>query len=177
YLTELHGGTVEAASAGLGLGATFTILLPIAIHASAASISNKDPDAVDANMLLANLRVLVVDDDPDMRDLTCTILEQAKAEAKAVASALEALAQFPHFQPDLLISDIGMPEMDGYELIRRVRSLPPTQGGLTPAIALTAYAGEKEQKQALAAGFQAHLSKPIEPEEFIKAVVALVREQ
>lgn len=176
YLTELHGGTVQAQSAGEGLGATFTILLPIAAHASAAPIPNKQPDALDGNTFaLAHLRILVVDDDPDMRDLTCTMLEQAKAEAKAVASALEALAQFPEFQPDLLISDIGMPDIDGYELIRRVRSLPPTQGGLTPAIALTAYAGEKEQKHALAAGFQAHLSKPIEPEEFIKAVIALVR--
>ena len=177
YLTELHGGTVKAASAGEGLGATFTVLLP--------SLKNKNGDdleelrsssAIAEKLPLANLRVLVVDDEADMRDLISAILEQTGAEIKVVTSAIEVLETLHSYKPDILISDIGMPEMDGYELLRQIKRLPPEQGGSVPAIALTAYAGEVNQQQALAAGFQRHMAKPVEPEALVKAIVALVKQ-
>ncbi|WP_416668611.1 response regulator [Egbenema bharatensis] len=116
----------------------------------------------------------MVDDDADTREFTAFVLEQAGARVITVASAAEALARLTQLQPDLLLSDIGMPEMDGYRLIRQVRSLPPDQGGQIPAIALTAYAGEINQQQALEAGFQRHLSKPVEPDHLIATAAHLV---
>jgi CheY-like chemotaxis protein len=110
-----------------------------------------------------------------MRELTSTILEQTGAVTKAVASAVEALDALDEFKPAILISDIGMPEMDGYELMRQVRRLPTERGGQISAIALTAYAGEIDQQQALSVGFQRHLAKPIEPEALIRAIAMLVK--
>jgi CheY-like chemotaxis protein len=125
----------------------------------------------------------VVDDEADMRELVATILEQYTKQVRVAASAAEALTILEQFKPDVLISDIGMPDMDGYMLMRQVRGLAPEQGGLIralseampKAIALTAYAGEINQQQALAAGFQMHLSKPVEPAELVKAIVNLVK--
>ena len=108
--------------------------------------------------------------DADMREFLPFMLEQYGATVTAVASAIEALSAVSQSQPNLLISDIGMPEMDGYMLMRQVRSLQPEQGGTITAIALTAYAGEIDHQQAIAAGFQQHISKPVDPEELVKAI-------
>ena len=171
HLTELHGGTVRADSPGEGLGATFTVTIPLVATASELpQDTNSDTSAID----LAGLRVLVVDDEADMRYLVEFILEQHGAEVNAVASALEALTVLQQFNPDVLISDIGMPIMDGYMLMRQVRAQSPEQGGRIPAIALSAYAGELDQKQSLAAGFGRHVAKPVEPDELVKAIATLI---
>lgn len=179
YLTELHGGIVKAESQGEGSGATFTVLLPIAKHRDEKKLDQIGVLSAEADAFpLANLQILVVDDEADMRELIFTVLEQTGAETKVVASAveaLEALKVLDGFKPDILISDIGMPEIDGYALMRQVRSLPPEQCGQIPAIALTAYAGEIDQQQALTAGFQQHLAKPIEPESLVRAIATLVK--
>lgn len=184
YFTELHGGTVKAESPGEGLGATFTVSLPLSKQENAATTDGSvSASAVADASPLANLRILVVDDEVDMRELIFTILQQTGAEVRVAASAFEALEAWDVFKPDVLISDIGIPEMDGYELMRQVRSLPPENTGQIPAvseampkaIALTAYAGEINQQQALAAGFQRHIAKPVEPEELIEAIVTLVK--
>ncbi|GAB4239919.1 MAG: hypothetical protein Kow00121_66470 [Elainellaceae cyanobacterium] len=173
-LTELHGGTVRAESMGEGSGSTFTICLPL-MQASGSS-SSHSPSAASFNeaTALAGLRILIVDDEADMRDLAVIILEQVGAIVQTAASATEALAQFRQWQPALLISDIGMPDVDGYGLMRQVRALPPEQGGQIPAIALTAYASEFDRQQALQAGFQKHICKPVEPEVLVKAILDLV---
>ncbi|HEY9627052.1 MAG TPA: PAS domain-containing protein [Coleofasciculaceae cyanobacterium] len=176
YLTELHGGTVKAESAGEGLGATFTVLLPSSRNAAGETSDQVGASKAEVGMFSLNhVRILVVDDEADMRDLTFTILQQTGAKTQVVASAIEALNVLDSFKPDLLISDIGMAEIDGYELMRQVRSLPPERGGQIPAIALTAYAGEIDQQQALAAGFQRHLAKPIEPAILVQTIVALLK--
>ncbi|WP_243902667.1 response regulator, partial [Aetokthonos hydrillicola] len=123
---------------------------------------------------LRGIQILVVDDEPDMRDLAEFILTGAGAQVTTAASALEALTVFNQSVPDLLISDIGMPEMDGYSLMRQIRKYPPEEGGNIPAIALSAYAGEINQKQALQAGFQQHIAKPIVPDELVKAIAILM---
>ena len=122
---------------------------------------------------LRNLRVLLVDDEPDARDLLVAELSRCGAIVQAAASAPEALRLLGEWRPDVLISDVGMPEMDGYTLIRAVRQLPAAQGGRTPAIALTAYANNQDRARAFLSGFQAHLAKPIEPGELF-AVLASV---
>ncbi len=170
HLTELHGGSVFVDSPGEGLGATLGVRLPLMEAAVEAAPEVRGSDSAD----LTGLRVLVVDDEPDIRELVAFILEQWGAEVTIVASALEALCALNCSVPDILLSDIGMPEVDGYTLMRQVRALSPEQGGRLPAIALTAYAGEYNQQQALAAGFQLHVSKPVEPEELVKAIARLV---
>jgi PAS domain S-box-containing protein len=171
HITELHGGTVWAESPGEGLGATFTVQLPL--MPSPVRGDEKDEPSTIAN--LCGLRVLAVDDDKDIRELLEFILQQAGAEVRVVASATEALQQLEAFSPKVLISDVGMPDTDGYMLIRQIRTLAPEQGKI-PAIALTAYAGEIDQQQALAAGFQMHLAKPIEPEKLIGVITNLLKE-
>ncbi|HEY9747730.1 MAG TPA: ATP-binding protein [Allocoleopsis sp.] len=174
HLTELHGGTVSAESPGEGLGATFTVRIPFQRIATVfPEITSLDSNRVNLN----GLKVMVVDDETDMRDLIAFILEQRQAQVRVATSAAEALAAFNQFQPQLLISDIGMPLMDGYMLLHQVRSRSPEQGGQIPAIALTAYAGELDQKQALKAGFQRHVAKPVEPDALIQAIVTLLAEQ
>lgn len=172
HLVDLHGGTIVADSAGEGQGATFTLRLPQLPAAAQTSLSQGATQPVSA---LTGLRLLVVDDDTDTRELVTFLLQQAGAAVTAVASAAEALQVFDQVHPELLLSDIGMPEIDGYELIQQVRSRPPEQGGQVPAIALSAYASELDQQQALKLGFQQHLSKPIEPDALIAAIAALVR--
>ncbi len=124
---------------------------------------------------LNGVKVLVVDDDADTREYIAFLLEQYEANVKVVVSAQEALEALTQFQPDILLSDIGMSNMDGYMLMRQVRNLPPELGGQIPAIALTAYAGEINYQQALSSGFQKHLSKPVEPAELIAAIASLTR--
>ncbi|MEG4279246.1 PAS domain S-box protein [Microcoleus sp. MON1_C1] len=172
HFTELHGGTVQADSLGQNLGATFTIRLPLNIVEPEPSSDDRHAESAAD---LAGVRVLVVDDDADMRELAAFTLMQSGAQVTTAASGVQALALLNQSVPDLLLCDIGMPEMDGYALIRQIRKWSPQQGGMIPAIALTAYAGEINQQQALAAGFQMHISKPVEPEELVKAIARLLR--
>lgn len=170
-LVELHGGTAWAESPGQNLGATFIVRLPLnLIEQDDSSDSKQVEDAAD----LTDVRVLVVDDEADMRELASFILTQAGAQVTTATSAAEALLRLKQSVPDLLLCDVGMPEMDGYTLMRQIRALPAEQGGNVPAIALTAYAGEFNQQQALQAGFHYHLSKPVEPEDLVRTIATLI---
>jgi PAS domain S-box-containing protein len=171
YLVELHGGTVQADSQGEGMGATFTVKLPLMPH---QPITQPDPKPSEFSLNLQGTRILVVDDDDSTREFLAFLLELHGANVTATATAGEALTTLTQFQPDVLLSDIGMPDVDGYMLMRQVRALPPKQGGNIPAIALTAYAGEIDYQQAMAAGFQRHITKPIEPEVLIQAIATLL---
>lgn len=172
HLIELHGGRIEAESEGIGQGATFTVTLPL-MSDSPINTHKSSPD--DEGLDLTEVTVLLVEDEVDTLDLLTIILESYGARVKGVTSANEALAVFSQGQPDVLISDIGMPGMDGYELIRQVRELSPDRGGLVPAIALTAYAGETDLERALSAGFNRHISKPVEPDQIVDAIATLIQ--
>nr|WP_242035626.1 MULTISPECIES: PAS domain S-box protein [unclassified Leptolyngbya] len=172
YLVELHGGTVGVESAGAGQGATFTVRLPLLLTPSTRS---QDEQLPEPSLNLSGIQILVVDDEIDARELLVFLLEQQGAQVVAATSAHEALLLLSQSKPDILISDIGMPDMDGYMLIQHVRMLTPEQGGQIPAIALTAYAGEMNQQQALTAGFQKHISKPIESEILIHIISSLIK--
>jgi CheY-like chemotaxis protein len=175
HLTELHGGTVTAHSLGEGQGATFTHSLPL-FEESARLEKEPNPNS-STDMLatspLAGLSILVVDDEADTLEYLSFVLEQAGAKVIGAASAAQALQILEQSTPDILLSDIGMPEMDGYMLMRQVRAMPYDRGGKIRAIALTAYAGEMNQQQAIAVGFQQHISKPVEPETLIQAITSL----
>ncbi|MEH1886237.1 AAA family ATPase [Nostoc sp.] len=177
HLVELHGGTVQADSLGEGQGATFTVKLPCLQDESQEIKDAKNNSSLlaDQSSPLSGLEILVVDDDADMREFLPFMLEQYGATVTVVASAVAALTALSQSQPNLIVSDIGMPEMDGYMLMRQIRSLKPEQGGTIPAIALTAYAGEMDYQQAIAVGFQRHISKPVDPEELLKAIGALIK--
>ncbi|HEV8483029.1 MAG TPA: response regulator [Blastocatellia bacterium] len=178
HLVELHGGTVYAESPGEGQGATFTVNLPLravrVVPADGESFGYGPPGGAWA---LDGVWVLVVDDEADARELVTTLLEQHGASVTAVASAAEALAALTDGEadrkPDVLVSDISMPDVDGYALIRRVRELAPSEGAGIPAIALTAYGRSIDRIRALSAGFQMHMPKPVEPAELITIVASL----
>lgn len=178
HLVELHGGTVRAESPGKGQGATFTVKLPLLkddharMKAELTSASSFAPYLSSLN--LEGLQVLVVDDEVDTRDFLSFMLGQYGIEVTTAASAQEALQILEHLQPDILISDIGMPREDGYMLIHKLKALESTRGRKIPAIALTAYAREEDKKQALAAGFQIHVSKPVAVVDFARAIASLV---
>ena len=165
-LVELHSGTIVAESGGEGQGSTFTVRLP---GIDAVSLSNPAPISQVAP--LAGVRVLAVDDEPDMLNLIAFILQDAGAEVKAVSQAAAALESLPEFKPDILLTDIAMPDRTGYELVQQVRLLPE---GQIPIIALTAYASATYEERSLQAGFQQHLSKPIEAEDLIAAIIRLL---
>jgi PAS domain S-box-containing protein len=173
HITELHGGTVKVESPGEDLGATFTIKLPVIANEIAHSQDNKT-SVQDLN--LNQLKILAIDDDADMRDLIVAILKLHGAEVKVAASAAEALILLEKDSPDVLISDIGMPVVNGYTLMREIQTQMPEKYRKIPAIALTAYAGEYDQRQALAAGFKLHLAKPVVPEELIKAIALVIKQ-
>ncbi|MBF2065822.1 MAG: response regulator [Calothrix sp. C42_A2020_038] len=186
HLVELHGGDVSAHSLGEGQGATFIVRIPllqnteIEIQNSESKqiqlrLSNENSEPEAQNFSLAGIRILVVDDDTDSCDFLVFTLQSAGAEIAAAKSAIDALNILPTFRPMILISDIGMPNQDGYSLIRQVRELPYDKGGAIPAIALTAYAGDGDRKAAIAAGFQTHLPKPVAPDDIINAVSELVK--
>ena len=176
HLTELHGGTVRAQSLGEGQGATFIVRLPLLKQA--AGLENEPSPNSSTDVLaaspLAGFSILVVDDDADTREYLSFVLEQAGATVICAASADEALQVLVQSTPDILLSDIGMPEMDGYMLMRQVRAMPCDRGRQIRAIALTAYAGEINQQQALAAGFQRHIAKPVAPETLVQEIENMV---
>jgi CheY-like chemotaxis protein len=196
-LVEMHGGTVVASSEGEGMGATFTVQLPLpgAIQRLALSAPPKDtlpagrsplalppqgrtPDdgelnEADTNPFLSGLHILVVDDEPDACDMMAMMLEPYGATVTTARSAAEARMQFRQRIPDVLISDIGMPEENGLMLIRQIRTLEQQYGGHTPAIALSAYVREEEQRQAIQSGFQSHLSKPVDEMALVNLVAQL----
>lgn len=171
-IVEAHGGTITAESPGVGKGATFTVRLPLMTSAQQPSNNELPLSSFD----LSGIKVLVVEDDPGTREFVAFVLQQYKADVTATASADQALEALAKTLPDLLVIDIGMPQMDGYTLIRKIRSLPP-QAGLIPAVALTAFVGEQHRRQALAAGFQIHLPKPIEPAELVAVVAQLTNKE
>lgn len=175
-IIEMHGGIVKAESEGEGKGAIFTVSLPLLPDESPSLTDEQNYPAFLAtnSLLLTGLRVLVVEDDDDSRDFITFVLEQDGAFVIAVSSAFEALQTLAEVKPDVLVSDIGMPDMDGYMLIHQVRTWTAEQGGEIPAIALTAFARNDDQQEALKAGFQLHLSKPLNPEELIAAIVQLL---
>jgi CheY-like chemotaxis protein/two-component sensor histidine kinase len=172
HLVELHGGSVYATSEGEGKGSTFTVQLPLQEN-QRTSLTGDDHSGAQDLPTLAGLNVLVVDDDLDNRELIAFILEQYQAQVTMAASAAEAFEILTQSEMDILISDIGMPDEDGYSLIRRIRTIHSGQKCQIPAIALTAFAKEKDQQDAIAAGFERHISKPICPEDLIEAVASL----
>jgi CheY-like chemotaxis protein len=183
-LVELHGGTVDAASDGVGRGATFTVRLPISAGDAQSGQEplleerRKAPSRVSPMPRvprLDDLRILVVDDNPDGRTLTSLVLTQAGASVKAVASVLEALEILEGEWPDALISDLDLPDQDGYALIRQIRQHEAEHGGFLPAVALTGYARAEDRDRILAAGFQVHVPKPAEPVALAAAIVAITR--
>ena len=171
-IVEMHGGTVKVESHGENQGATFIVQLPV-VQQAATTISVPTRPQVDIEAPLHNIQILLVDDDVDTREFQAFLLEQNGAEVTAVASGLEALQVLDRFIPDVLVSDVGMAEMDGYMLMRKIRSLPPAQGGAIRAIALTAYAAELDQQRAIQAGFQLHMTKPVEPEILVSGIANL----
>jgi CheY-like chemotaxis protein len=171
HLVELHGGSVQVTSPGEGLGAIFTVMLPLMKTAVESIQENNLPDK---SLNLKGLRIVVVEDEVDTLNLLVLILQQYEAEVTAVASVREALEAIAKIQPDLLLSDIAMPEMDGYTLIRQVRALEVAWGGNLLAIALTAFAGESDRQKIISAGFHKHLTKPIDPAELAEAISDLI---
>jgi CheY-like chemotaxis protein len=172
-LVEMHQGEVFADSPGEGLGATFTILLPL-IHQS-TEVEAMPPPSLQMPLECTGMRILVVDDEPDIVSYLKFTLESQGAIVAAETSASKGFEQVLSFKPDLIISDIGMPEEDGYAFLKRIRGLAHTDGGQTPAIALTAFAQPDTREKVMAAGFQLYLKKPIEPEHLVDAIVNLLR--
>jgi len=180
HLVEMHGGTVEAYSAGEKQGAVFTVTLPCEPARVDSRVSQGVAEAdrdrrSDGDTPLAGLRVLVVDDDLDSREVLAALLALRAAEVRSAGSVREALEALTDWKPDVLVSDIGMPGEDGYDLIREVRSRRMDQAGRIPAIALTGYAAVQDGERALAAGYQTHLSKPVQPLLLVNAIANLGR--
>jgi CheY-like chemotaxis protein len=174
HLVELHGGTIEAYSAGENRGSVFTVTLPCPA-AGAESLeqrSSVDRRSGHGGRALAGLRLLIVDDDADSREVLATLLASAGAEVRSAAFVREALEALNEWGPHVLVSDIGMPDEDGYDLIRKVRALAAAEGGQIPAIALTGYADVQEVERALAAGYQMHMAKPVEPSQLVRMIAS-----
>jgi PAS domain S-box-containing protein len=176
HLVELHGGSVTAESPGEGKGATFRVKLPLVAALVPLPEDRAHPTARQAlpayqGPSLRGLRVLVVDDDPEALDLIATILRPAEAETKLCSSPTEALATLRSWKPHVLVSDIEMPGQDGYSLIRKLRELDRSEGGQTPAVALTAYGRPEDRVRSLSAGFSMHVAKPVDPVE-LRVIVA-----
>jgi len=174
HLVELHGGTVLAESEGPGKGATFSASFPLlAVRAEAIAPSGEFNIAEMSS--LNGLRVLIVDDEPEARQIITTVIARTGASVQSCTSASEALSKLIEWRPDVLLSDIAMPEEDGYSFIGKVRALPKDKGGETPAAALTAYARDEDRKQALAAGYQMHIAKPISAPELVMMIAKLAK--
>jgi CheY-like chemotaxis protein len=173
HLVEMHGGSVHVESQGKDQGATFTVKLPL-LKGQESIFNTFSPSTTLPLSLLDGVRVLVVDDEVDTRDFLVTVLQESQAEVQAVASVQEALEAITNWKPDVLVSDISMPQEDGYSLIRKLRSRSPEQGGKIPAAALTAYARAEDRRRAIQAGFQLHMPKPVDPCELVTVVARLV---
>jgi CheY-like chemotaxis protein len=182
HLVELHGGAVVARSAGRGQGATFVVTLPVAIAdipagtAPRAYTSASPAEGLPGIARLDGLRVLVADDDTEAVALARAILAGAGAEVRTCTAAPEALALLQHWRPDVLVSDIEMPGEDGYSLIRKVRALGAEGGGATPAVALTAYGRTQDRTRSLAAGYNMHVPKPVDPGELTTIIASVARQ-
>ncbi len=183
HLVELHGGTVSAESGGPGQGSTFVVDLPLAPERRKEKREGVDQEdlaeplerrSAGVSVSLDGLRVMLVEDDDDSRSLLSLMLRRNGAEVTSASTSSEALSALDYSRPDVVISDIGMPDEDGYALLRRLRALPVERGGQTPAIALTGYATNKDRERALEAGYQLHLAKPVEPDELVAAIVSVV---
>jgi CheY-like chemotaxis protein/anti-sigma regulatory factor (Ser/Thr protein kinase) len=177
-LVELHGGNIFAESEGEGQGTKFTVTLPIsAVTPRRWAPSNHEPksDGFEKPELLRGLRVLLVDDEADARNLVRAILEEGGCRVTAAGSVAEAMQLLERELPDLVLSDIGMPEEDGYDFIRLLRALPHDRGGDLPAAALTAYASAEDRRRLLNAGYSIHVTKPVEPAELLAVVGTLGR--
>jgi len=177
HLVELHDGVVEVQSAGKDQGATFTVSLPLSSAASSDPIETAATPEPESNglpagfsKLLKGLRILVVDDEADSRDLVTAILTRCGGKVRSCESVAEALNTFREWKPDLLVSDIGMPNEDGYELIKKLRKLRLKRAREIPVVALTAYATDDDRERTLSAGFQMHVAKPIEPEALVRSI-------
>jgi putative addiction module CopG family antidote len=173
HLVEMHGGSVQAHSPGVGQGATFCVQLPLMSSSSTSVGAESMAINEHSQVLLNGLQVLVVDDEVDGRDLVSFILQQHGALVSEAASVAQAWSALEQRIPHILISDLGMPEEDGYSLIRQIRALPIEKGGRMPAIALSAYAKEEDRRRALLTGFQMYLSKPFDPDELVVMVASL----
>ena len=178
HLVELHGGSITAKSRGSGKGATFVVSLPLRAVREVdgpgePSTANHGPERRAVDVSLQGIKVLVVDDEHDALDLLKVVLTGASAEVLIASSADEGVALLKDSHPDVIVSDIGMPDRDGYEFIRQVRGLTSAGGGKTPAIALTAFARSEDRARAMLAGYQVHVSKPIEPRELVATVKSL----
>jgi CheY-like chemotaxis protein len=178
-LVEMHGGTVAVTSEGIGKGARFTILLPLrpaAVQLETAptapvSVLEEVPDV--SGVRLEGVKVLVVDDDPDARRVMTRLLKDFGATVADADSVARAMGMIGSFGPDVLVSDIGMPGQDGYDLMKQLRGSEGTDGARLPAIALTAFAGEDNRKRAIKGGFQTHLAKPVNPAALVMEIAKL----
>jgi CheY-like chemotaxis protein len=176
HLIESHGGTIRATSPGENRGATFIVSFPLSLNAvvkDSLAPSGSDTSVAGMKGKLDGVRVLVVDDEEDARDLVSRVLQQDGAQVRSASSAAEALGAIDELRPDVLVSDIAMPGEDGYELIRKLRLRDSSHGGRLPAIALTAFARNEDRERALRAGYQTHLAKPVEPTRLSAAVAEL----
>jgi CheY-like chemotaxis protein len=179
HLVEAHGGSVSAASDGAGLGATFTVTLPLASVRKEEGVIKKSTsgelskDQISSSLALKGVAVLVVDDESDARDLITIALRQSGADVKSADNVRAALKILDQWKPDVLVSDIGMPGEDGYQFMRKVRARKPERGGLIPALAVTGYAGADDAERALKAGYQTHMSKPVVLRELVTIVASL----
>ncbi len=171
-LVDLHGGGVSAHSEGEGQGARFLVRLPALLQPQEEPTASGLPGQRTPG--LRGVSVLVVEDDRDARDLVCRILEECEARVVPAGGVKEALAVFSESRPDVIVSDIGMPDEDGYDLIRQVRALPPDRGGRTPAVALTAFARPEDRHRVLLEGYDAHVAKPIESAKLIARIAELL---
>jgi CheY-like chemotaxis protein len=189
YLVRQQAGSVIAESAGIGKGASFTVDFPLTSSeviggdfGTVAAVAGESQVVSRCTELLAdpklrNRRILLVEDDLDTQELIMTVLRRHGANVTAVASSAAALAELNRARPDVIISDIGMPSENGYELIKKIRALTPENGGHVPAIALTAYAGAVDRRRALLAGFQTHLAKPVEPDDLVAVILSMTFRQ
>ena len=181
-LVELHGGHIEATSSGTGQGSAFTVSFPIRAVREDVTTLPPEPNprhtqrARDPQLSLTGIRVLVVDDEQDARELVSAVLSDAAAEVWTAPAADDALTLLEAKHPDVIVSDIGMPERDGYQFMQDVRSLAASCGGATPAIALTAFARSEDRARALLAGYQIHIAKPVEPHELLTTIRNLVEQ-